>query len=105
MTAIEDLIEEYGNEYVQRMADMTRRYATLDAVVFSKSTDINTIAEWMWNDKDRTAPLEFCIRVAEEYLPLIVEDGLIVDGEPTAEAIELACLHQQMLTEDLPVNS
>jgi len=101
ITEIQQILAENVDEDVlEIMVDMTRRFAVLDAIVANDTLDPDVLAPWIYEDKGRHAPVEYCYQVIDDYLPQLVEEGLIVDQKPTAEARMLSMMHQAYLNSD-----
>lgn len=101
--AMEELSQSLTQEQIQELSMIVRVLGTLDAVVALKTTDTDKIAQWLYLEKEMVLPIEKMKEIAEEGLITLRADGLIVDDEPTPQAIAISMEHQMLLhSEQLP---
>lgn len=81
------------------MVDRAHRMGVLDAIVTTKTTDPDVLAQWLYEEKERVVPLEGMKGVVEKYIPILEKEGLLLDGEPTPEALEISLHHMLLMSE------
>lgn len=97
---LDALKETFDPEALSTLAEIVKRIGVLDAVVATKSTDPDVLAEWLYHDKLQVLPVEEMKNIAIEQMEHLVDEGMIVDGVPTEEALMVSFLHTKMLYGD-----
>lgn len=96
------LSERLGEERLEELATFAFRFGVMSAIFHTGSLDRDTLARWLYEDKDHAAPLTVMQEIVENYVPILRHEGMLVNSELTPIAVELVRAHEAMLDATTP---
>lgn len=87
-------------EMVSEMQRMSHRLRILWAVKETGSIDHSIVSHWIHNSFKQDVPLDLCIEIVDEVLPMLIDEGEIVDGHIADEVIGPLNEYIAMMTTD-----